>query len=234
MFYFISSKFIPRNDNFFRNVFIIGSLFYIFIHAYLFSNGNNKIQCYRHYIYYIFLIDIALTCSYILLYDNNQKNNEITVDVPNLPESKYINENPFKDIEQNDQDPVNNSNIEDIHRRLLEFKAMQDLKLKQQTQNSKQLNTKSNNIKTSEREMEKDSPFAKKDNPKFEKDNNEYEQNQINDKIIDNNHDIMNDEINEDEDKYDQSESHVSIPLYKSDQYISDTDIPLYMDNDNN
>lgn len=199
MFYFFASKFITGNN--FKSLFLVGSICYIILHAYLFSNNNNEtIQKFRHYIYYLFLADAILTGSYIWLFgnsidteyedtDENTDNNVFqSHQLPEINKEKILDKN----INQE-------SNIEEIHRKLLEIKARQELKLKQDISTKESCN---------------ESPFAKKD----------VNQNNVQQKLSDEDED--DNEINNE-----YYESHDSIPLYRSDNNLSDTDIPVYISN---
>jgi hypothetical protein len=77
MFYFIASKILKKINSTetcmetkLRNIIIVGSICYIILHAFLYKkNTSVKLEKYRHYIYYMFLIDGILSCSYVYLFD---------------------------------------------------------------------------------------------------------------------------------------------------------------------
>ena len=77
MFYFIASQILKKinsnetcMENKLRNIIIVGSICYIVLHAFLYKkNTPVKLEKYRHYIYYMFLIDGILSCSYVYLFD---------------------------------------------------------------------------------------------------------------------------------------------------------------------
>jgi hypothetical protein len=79
MFYFIASKILKKinsnetcMENKLRNIIIVGSICYIVLHAFLYKkNTPVKVEKYRHYIYYMFLIDGILSCSYVYLFDKH-------------------------------------------------------------------------------------------------------------------------------------------------------------------
>lgn len=240
MFYFLASKFITGSDSL-RSIFIIGSICYIILHAYLFgNNASDSTQKFRHYLYYLFMIDAALTGSYIWLFggdyrgienEDEDDSNQSGSQLPQLPE--HIREK--LQLDQNGQNEQNGqSNIEEIHRKLLELRARQELKLKQdqvqgepknQSNNYDNSGTKDliNNLASSSNE----SPFAKKDI------NQSKGPQQKSQKIMlpnDNGDEDEEDEINNEENNrsYESQISNVSIPLYGSDNDLRDTDIPLY------
>lgn len=77
MFYYIVSK-LPiissiTDGKFFR-IFLIGTICYLILHAYLFSKSASEseiISKYRHYLYYIWLSDFAFTGIVTKLFDAN-------------------------------------------------------------------------------------------------------------------------------------------------------------------
>ena len=251
MFFFLASKFIAGNDS--KNIFIMGSICYIIIHAYLFgNNAGETTQKYRHYLYYLFVIDAILTGSYVWLFGGSSKSIENDEDyddnaVLTLPE--HIREK----IEENEENESKSrpQNIEDVHRKLLELKARQELKLKQdkaqdldksRNQPINEIASKLGIVKGSSSQTN-DSPFAKKDgnvNPNINPNTKVQPQPSLqkivfsNDKVheeIDDNYDDdddMDEEINDNNRSYQSKISNVSIPLYGSENHQSDTDIPLY------
>lgn len=89
MFYFLASKFITFGNDSFRNIFIIGSICYIILHAYLFgNNASETVQNYRGYLYYLFLIDAALEGTYMWLFGSN-KAEMVEDDKKNYPNYLY-------------------------------------------------------------------------------------------------------------------------------------------------
>jgi len=84
MFYFIVSKlpFIYRDDDsrgkLFK-IFIIGTLCYIILHAFLYSGystGIELIQKYRSYIYYVWGADLLMTSLFTLMFEQKQVQQE--------------------------------------------------------------------------------------------------------------------------------------------------------------
>lgn len=77
MFYFIVNRLpIISNveDGKFLRIFIIGTICYIILHAFLYSNynsGSELIERYRSYLYYIWAADLALTGILIKLFGNS-------------------------------------------------------------------------------------------------------------------------------------------------------------------
>jgi heme/copper-type cytochrome/quinol oxidase subunit 4 len=225
MFYFIVNKLLSSitDESKTIKVIIIASICYIILHAYLFShmNENNEmIQKFKNYIYYMFLIDASLTGLYIWMYDNtdtdtdtdNEKHNNITTD----------------------KSEIKKSNLSDIHKKLLELKAKQNLKNQENNNMEKsaidklrEYNKNDNNI----------SPFATKNSQstKLKHDNNYKEDDKDNENENENeeeeNEEDENDENNEIEYELNNKENtDISIPTYKNTKIVlsEDTDIPLY------
>jgi hypothetical protein len=143
MFYFLASKFITPGSSL-KIIFLIGTICYIILHAYLFGNGASETtRRFRSYIYYLFVVDAALTGSYIWLFGSNNKvadaesesdphaDRDADRDADRNADQDADHTPPLPDnirqqLEQGGQQP----NIEEIHRKLLELKARQELKLK--------------------------------------------------------------------------------------------------------
>jgi len=137
-----------------RNIFIIGTICYIILHAYLFAqNAGETTMRFRHYLYYLFLADAILTGAYVWLFgtrmpqldcdtdehDANERNaNERNANERNANE-RNANERHVADNDKPKQSPHGKQpdnhhggqNMADLHRKLLELKAQQELKLKQ-------------------------------------------------------------------------------------------------------
>jgi len=93
MFYFIANKILKKiNSNEtsmeikLRNIIIVGSICYIILHAFLYKkNTHPKLEKYRHYIYYMFLIDGILSCSYVYLFNKSIPSLELSIPTnPNM------------------------------------------------------------------------------------------------------------------------------------------------------
>lgn len=229
MFYFITSKFIKSND--LKSIFIIGSICYIILHAYLFgNNANGTTEKFRHYMYYLFVLDVVLTGSYSWLFGSKVSDNsddEIPNQISQLP--NYMQEQLMSN--QNDGPQ---QNIADIHRKLLELRAREELKLKQdRTSESHHVNNTNQSheeSKISVKELGTQnnvSPFAKKD---LSQNNNQQEKMKklvFSKEVYENDHAEHAEHAENDDDDMNNSDD-VNIPLYGSDKYLSDTDIPLY------
>lgn len=150
MFYFIASKFISsHNSSRSKYVLIVGSICYIILHAYLFADKHGEtVTKFRHYLYYLFAIDAALTGAYMWLFGSEDKSyeedEEQDIDVVSR-DTKIENE------KENDKS-VDKGNIVDIHRKLLELRAKQELKLKDDNTSDSKGSKNNNN----------ESPFARK------------------------------------------------------------------------
>src|SRR5437660_388532 len=82
MFYYLVSKLPIINsisDGKFFKIFLIGTICYINLHAYLFSksaSGSEFISKYRKYLYYIWGLDLTITGIMIKLFDNSNDNDD--------------------------------------------------------------------------------------------------------------------------------------------------------------
>ena len=216
MFYFLASKYITFGNDSFRNIFIIGTICYIIVHAYLFgANAGETAQRFRHYLYYLFVVDAILATSYIYLFgkstketEHDDENDEV---VPEISSSQQQSQLQQLGNGQN-AGGGHSSNIEDVHRKLLELRARQELKL------------------TQPKNPENGSPFAKKDNGPTKsttetKKDKSLPQEQAEEQDED-------DESVENEEKEKDKEGEADIPLYApttaAHKMNDDTDIPLY------
>jgi hypothetical protein len=94
MFYFLVSRilnkpaFMSKSQNKetqLRNIYIVGSICYIILHGFLYrKHAPDKIAKYRHYIYYMFLIDAILSGSYVYLFENNTDSANLLAECPVL------------------------------------------------------------------------------------------------------------------------------------------------------
>lgn len=242
MFYFLVSKFIAGNN--LKYIFIIGSICYIILHAYLFGNNSGETtQKFRQYLYYLFAIDAILTGSYIWLFGESRKTIEDD-EIEQLPEI------PHQIFEK--QDSIKVSNIEDIHRKLLEVKAQRELKQSQNGQIDQAASETDQTTDIVSKHMSNSkinsSPFAKKDvninkdSPQKTKQLDRTVTPSVIPKSVAHgvipksvvSRDVVSRDIDDDDNddnprSYDSRVSNVSIPLYGSEHDIADTEIPLYM-----
>ncbi|ARF09183.1 hypothetical protein Catovirus_2_132 [Catovirus CTV1] len=114
MFYFIVSR-IPIissvEEGKFMRIFIIGTICYLILHAFLYSaynDGSELIQNYRSYLYYLWGIDLALTGILIkffgsrgeeIEYDDSETDNDNQV-TNNVPDNKMSQEEIKKKLEE--------------------------------------------------------------------------------------------------------------------------------------
>jgi hypothetical protein len=121
MFYFLVNKIYKKN---LMKPFIIGSISYIILHAYLFSknNENSKLYKLRNYLYYIFGVDIVVTGIYSLLYNNNIKQEITNEESEESQDSDITTIKTHKSINVLDN---NNNKLEEIRDKLLKMKNNQ-------------------------------------------------------------------------------------------------------------
>lgn len=107
MFFYLISKLIVTNGNKLK-IFVMGIIFYILAHAYLFSkysDSNNLIAKYRNYLYYLFGVDCALTFLFAA-----KKTDSIEDD---CEDESYNRSDKKKQIENNNKKNNNEENEED-------------------------------------------------------------------------------------------------------------------------
>lgn len=146
MFYFLTSRFITFGNDSFRNIFIIGTICYIIVHAYLFGpNASETTEKYRHYIYYLLLADAILTATYLFFFNKNHKNNKEDEETP-------LSQQQLEQITKLNNGQKNQS-IEDVHRKLLELKAQQTKNNEKKSPFAKKDDNKSNKENVSDTDI---------------------------------------------------------------------------------
>lgn len=106
MFYLTVSKLIPYNA---CRIFLIGTICYILLHAYLYSkNVSETFVKYRHWLYYIFIFDLVITGSFLLLFGKSKDADNISANSTN------------NNDENNDTKP----NINEIKEKLLKLQSL--------------------------------------------------------------------------------------------------------------
>jgi hypothetical protein len=126
----------PKSRN--LRVFVFGITFYILLHSYLYSSyseGNNFIEKYRSYVYYILGLDIALT---LYRYFSSRKKGKLLNNkgksLNNM--SKSLN-NMSKSL--NNMDMQNHEILDQYMQQMQEMEQVQDMQPMQQVQDMQQM-----------------------------------------------------------------------------------------------
>lgn len=114
MFYYIVSK-LPaivsvNDDSRVYKIFIIGSICYVILHAYLFSNIGENIELvkkYRNYIYYLWVLDLAFTGFTSNLFGASEENDD---------NSEHNDNEEKKNVQYNDKESVNKESYNKIQK----------------------------------------------------------------------------------------------------------------------
>ena len=165
MFYLLCKKVIPKSDNANLKIFVIGSIFYLILHALLYYSGTTYpfLLKYRHYIYYLMLIDAAITgISYIMANRKETQINESKNDTEvNDSEMKATMEQCAQDIKI-----LENAVATRLENKLVESQKPSEPNIEKQN-NEKQQEKQENEIQENERQENIDSdteiPFIKRE-----------------------------------------------------------------------
>lgn len=164
MFYFIVSR-LPIissvEEGKFLRIFIIGTICYIILHAFLYSNynsGSEIVQKYRSYLYYLWGADLLITGLIVKLFGGN--NNEIDDDTYEQEEI-YSQKQQYKFPVTNYKQPINNGYAQNNYIQ----REMTNEELKKKLEEIKKYEIEVNNEQES-LQQSSPSPFIKKDESK--------------------------------------------------------------------
>ena len=94
MFYFLISKLVKGDTEMrLRTIYILGSICYIILHAFLYRKQSAEyLVKYRHYMYYLCIIDVILTGTYMYMTNKTSSSNTPaitnTVQTDSIPDNK--------------------------------------------------------------------------------------------------------------------------------------------------
>lgn len=222
MFFYLISKVFVTNGNKLK-IFVMGIIFYILAHAYLFSkysDSNVLIVKYRNYLYYLFGVDCAITFLFASKKTNSIKDEEED-DYEDEPDNRsdkkkqIDNKNNKDDYNDNDNNENENENVgEDPRYNQIDINNINSSKTREE------IIRMMTELRKSQGDQQKNTEHCND----LEEEEEQYEKN---------NSDIKN-EINNTQSERSKSEdlNNASITVYKSKKSkdtISSASIPVYL-----